>query len=141
MRTWGALGAVTYAKARLAGMLHRCRSGVVTPFALMPSLLNNHINGNGIAIPIRIKSEYGLSEGDFGTIHPSVSCNACCLYCTRFDYFSLPVHGITQVAGIANRKITTCNQLTDTDNSHAAEPAFTPEHSTAASHPSRPIGL
>ena len=100
---------------------------VVTPFALMPLLLNNHINGNGIAVHVHNKSLYDLSEGDFGSIHPGVSCNACCLYCTRFDYFSLPVHGITQVAGIANRKITTCNQLTDTDSSHAAEAAFTSE--------------
>ena len=38
-----------------------------------------------------------------------------------------PCTGITQVAGIANRKITTCNQLTDTDSSHAAEAAFTSE--------------
>ena len=38
-----------------------------------------------------------------------------------------PCTGITQVAGIANRKITTCNQLIDTDSSHAAETAFTSE--------------
>ena len=43
------------------------------------------------------------------------------------DYFSLPVHGHSQVADIANRKIATCNQLTDTDSSHAAEAAFTSE--------------
>ena len=38
-----------------------------------------------------------------------------------------PCTGITQVAGIANRKITTCNQLTDTESSYAAEAAFTSE--------------
>ena len=123
---------------------------VVTPFALMPLLLNNHINWNGIAIHIHFKSLYDLSEDNFGSIHPSVPCNACCLYCTRFDYFSLPVHGhhtsnITTVstllvADIANRKITTCNQLTDTltDSSHAAEAAFTSE-TFNSSQPSSPF--
>lgn len=38
-----------------------------------------------------------------------------------------PCTGITQGAGIANRKITTCNQLKDTDSSYAAEAAFTSE--------------
>ena len=38
-----------------------------------------------------------------------------------------PCTGITQVAGIANRKITTCNQLADTESSYAAEAAFTSE--------------
>ena len=47
----------------------------------------------------------------------------------RFDYSSLPVHGHHTISDIANRKITTCNQLTDTltDSSHAAEAAFTSE--------------
>ena len=49
-----------------------------------------------------------------------------------------PCTGITQVADIANRKITTCNQLTDTDSSHAAEAAFTSE-TFNSSQPSSPF--
>ena len=52
-----------------------------------------------------------------------------------------PCTGITRVAGIANRKITTCNQLTDTESSYATEAAFTSETFNSSNHPSRSVRL
>ena len=46
-----------------------------------------------------------------------------------------PCTGITQVEGIANRKITTCNQLADTESSYAAEAAFTSETFNSSQSP------